>query len=82
MGQLAKIRRLYHRDGESIRSIAKRMGLSRNTVRFWLRSAEVDQPQYKACTRPSLLDDYKSTLDSWLKSNAHRSKREIGRAHV
>lgn len=76
MGQLAKIRRLYHRDGESIRSIAKRMGLSRNTVRFWLRSAEVDQPQYKACTRPSLLDDYKSTLDSWLKSNAHRSKRE------
>jgi len=77
MGQLAKIRRLYHRDGRSIRSIAKFMGLSRNTVRHWLRQGgDVKQPQYKAGIRPSHLDAYKETLSGWLKSNQHRNKRE------
>jgi transposase len=76
MGQLSKIRRLYYRDKQSIRSIAKFMGLSRNTVRYWLRQEQVKQPKYKACTRPSQLDAYKSTLDNWLKANQHRNKRE------
>lgn len=77
MGQLAKIRRLYHREHKSIRSIAKSMGLSRNTVRFWLRQEDdVKQPKYKSSSRPSQIDAYKVILDGWLKSNQHRNKRE------
>lgn len=76
MGQLSKIRRLYHRDKQSIRSIAKYMGLSRNTVRHWLRQDEVKPPKYQSNPRPSQLDAYKATLDGWLKSNQHRNKRE------
>ena len=71
----AKIRRLYHLM-ESPPINCQTNGLISEHVRFWLRTTEVDKPHYKPCTRPSLLDDYKPTLDSWLKSNAHRSKRE------
>jgi len=35
---LAKIRRMYFRDKLSSREIAKRNGISRNTLRRWLRS--------------------------------------------
>lgn len=77
MGQLAKIRRMYHRDKASIRSIAKYMGLSRNTVREWLRKTDdVKQPKYKSCSKPSQLDPYAASLNDWLKVNQHRSKRE------
>jgi len=34
---LAKIRRMHFRDGMSLREAAKRTGLSRNTIRRWLR---------------------------------------------
>ena len=33
VGILAKIRRMHFRDGMSLREVAKRTGLSRNTIR-------------------------------------------------
>jgi len=36
--QFARIRRMYFRDGISIHEIARRTGLSRPTVRKWLRA--------------------------------------------
>ena len=41
MGMLAKIRRMHLRDGKSIREISRVTGLSRNTVRGWLRQQDV-----------------------------------------
>src|SRR5690606_39180006 len=38
------IRRWHLRDGHSIREIARRTGLSRNTIRKYLRSGEVEPP--------------------------------------
>ena len=77
MGQLAKIRRMYHRDKLSIHAISKFMGLSRNTVRAWLRKeGDVKQPQYSSSPRPSQLDAYKGKLNDWLGSNQRRNKRE------
>jgi len=77
MGQLSKIRRMYHRDKVSIREIAKYMGLSRNTVRAWLRrSDDVKQPAYATPQRPRQLDDYSEPLNDWLTANQHRNKRE------
>lgn len=37
MGMLAKIRRMHFRDKVSLREIARQTGLSRNTIRHWLR---------------------------------------------
>ncbi|EHN3369159.1 TPA: winged helix-turn-helix transcriptional regulator, partial [Klebsiella pneumoniae] len=44
---LSAIRRWHFRDGASIREIARRSGLSRNTVRKYLQS-KVVEPQYPA----------------------------------
>ena len=45
MGMLAKIRRMHIRDGIPLREIARQTGLSRNTIRTWLRQPEMTQPQ-------------------------------------
>ena len=47
MEMLGKIRRMYLRDKLSLHEIAKRTGLSRNTLRRWLRTPEeVQVPGY------------------------------------
>ncbi len=53
---LAKIRRMYFRDKLSLREIAKRNGISRNTLRRWLRQQDVTEPVYPARISPSILD--------------------------
>jgi len=54
-----------HRQGDSIRGIARERGLSRKTVRRYLRSG--DPPRYvRTKRRPSLLDPYKDYLQSRL----------------
>lgn len=54
-----------HRQGHSIRGIARELGLSRKTVRRYLRSE--DPPRYvRTKRRPSLLDPYKDYLQSRL----------------
>lgn len=48
MEMLGSIRRMHLRDKVSLHEIAKRTGLSRNTVRSWLRTPEeVQIPTYK-----------------------------------
>ncbi|WP_200893106.1 helix-turn-helix domain-containing protein, partial [Pseudomonas syringae] len=44
---MGKIRRMYFRDKLSLHQIAKRTGLSRNTIRKWLRAPETKQPVYQ-----------------------------------
>ena len=76
MGMLAKIRRMYFRDKLPLREIAKRSGLSRNTLRRWLRQCDVVEPRGKTREVFSILDPYKETLVSWLRTNSHRPKRD------
>jgi len=53
--------RVLHRQGKSIRAIARELGVSRNTVRKYLRVDQV--PEFTACpARPSKLDPFKSYL--------------------
>jgi len=73
---LAKIRRMRHREHLSIREIARSTGLSRNTVRDWLKQTDVVEPRYAKRENVSKLDGFIETLSAWLKANAHRSKRE------
>ncbi len=76
MALLSVIRRWHHRDEIPIREIARRTGLSRNTVRKYLAS-NVVEPAYPKRKSPSKLDDYEHTLTSWLfrESKRHRKQR-------
>jgi len=58
VGMLAKIRRMRLREGLSICEVPKRTGLSRNTVRQWLRQDGVTEPKYTA--RP-----WRSGVNAW-----------------
>ena len=75
MALLSVIRRWRHRDKISIRQIAKRTGLSRNTVRRYLANGVVE-PKYSRPKAPSKLDDYANTLTNWLHREAKRKRKQ------
>ena len=62
MELLSVIRRWHYRDHFPIREISRRTGLSRNTVRRYLRSGTVE-PKFSVPKRTSKLDAF---ADSWL----------------
>jgi transposase len=72
---LSVIRRWRHRDRLAIREIARRTGLSRNTIRKYLASGVVE-PKYPPRTSPSKLDAYTETLSSWLKRESRRNRKQ------
>ena len=75
MDLLSVIRRWSFRDQLPIREICRRTGLSRNTIRKYLRSEEVT-PQFKAPERPSRLDPFAEKLSGWLRSEARKSRKQ------
>jgi hypothetical protein len=75
VGMLAKIRRMRFRDKVPVREISRRTGLSRNTIRSWLRQSSMTEPKYPARVVPSILDPYKEQLADWLRTDSHRPKR-------
>ena len=76
MGMLAKIRRMHYREHLSLREIVRRTGLSRNTIRTWLRQVDAVEPKCAPREVATKLDQYADTLTGWLKANEHRNKRE------
>ena len=77
MEMLGKVRRLYLRDKQSLHEISKRTGLSRNTLRKWLKIPEeaVAPPVYQRQTGPVKLSAFHATLEQALKADALRSKQ-------
>ncbi len=75
---LAKIRRMHFRDALSFRDIARRTGLSRNTVRAWLRQPEVVEPIYpkQRLGHAAKLDSWAQYLEGALLADDHRPKRD------
>jgi IS30 family transposase len=63
------IRRWHLRDQVPLREIARRLGISRNTVRRYLRS-EITEPSYVARRASSALDKYSLQLSGWLKADS------------
>ena len=76
MGMLAKIRRMSLRDGLSIREISRVTGLSRNTVRGWLRQQDVTEPKYPKRSEVSVVDAWAQHLEAALRTDQHRAVRE------
>ncbi len=76
MEMIGKIRRMHFRQNKSVREIARSMGLSRNTVRTWLRQPGDVVPQYVARLRqPSRkLAPYVAWLKQAVAINARRPK--------
>jgi transposase len=75
MELLSVIRRWRYRQHFSIREIARRTGLSRNTVRKYLRSDSVE-PKFKTPDRPSRLDPYADKLAQMLRQEAAKSRKQ------
>ncbi|VVM68711.1 hypothetical protein PS634_01686 [Pseudomonas fluorescens] len=74
MEMLGKIRRMYFRDKLSLHQIAKRTGLSRNTIRKWVRAPEAIQPAYQRCATFNKLSPFHETLEQALKADSFRPK--------
>src|SRR3546814_3493890 len=75
MALLSVIRRWHYRDHLSIREIVRRTGLSRNTIRKYLRSDTIE-PQFKVPERPSKLDPFVERLSAWLQREMARSRKQ------
>ena len=73
---LGKIRRMHYRDKLSLHEITKRTGLSRNTVRKWLRQPkEAGEPKYVRDKKASKLAPYHAAIVQAIKADAHRSRQ-------
>ncbi len=75
MGMFGKIRRMYWRDKLSLHEIARRTGLSRNTLRRWLREEKVGVPKYRRNEVVSKVSAYHDVLKQALKADSHRNKQ-------
>ena len=76
MEMLGKIKRMYIRDKKSLREIAEKTGLSRNTIRKWVREAsEASTPTYRRKEMPNKLTAFQQALELALKADAHRTKQ-------
>jgi transposase len=77
MEMLGKIRRMHLRDKLSLHEIARRTGLSRNTIRAWLRQPEPKAPpKYRRHPVVQKLDPFRDAIVQALKADAHRPRHE------
>ncbi len=75
MALLSVIRRWHFREHLSIREICRRTGLSRNTIRKYLRVDAVE-PKFKVPERPSKLDPFADRLSAWLRTEAKKNRKQ------
>ena len=75
MALLSVIRRWRFREEMPIREISRRTGLSRNTVRKYLKAGAVE-PKFKVPDRPSKLDPFAEKLSGWLQIEAGKSRKQ------
>jgi transposase len=75
MGLLRVIRLWALRKKMPIREIARRTGLSRNTIKKYLRAGIVE-PQFQSLDRPSKLDPFAKKLTGWLVAEQRKSRKE------
>ena len=72
---LSSIRRWYLRDQMPIREIVRKTGISRNTIKKYLFN-KVVEPKYPNRKSPSKLDDFAAKLRLWLKTEAHKGRKQ------
>lgn len=75
MATLGVIRRWALREQLSIREIARRTGLSRNTINKYL-AADVVEPRYAKRVSPSKLYAFADKLAKWLTGQTGKSRKQ------
>lgn len=75
MGLLNVIRRMALREQLPIREIARRTGLSRTTIRKYLKAGTIE-PRFTTPDRPSKLDPFAEKLAGWLRTEAAKSRKQ------
>jgi transcriptional regulator with XRE-family HTH domain len=75
MGLLNIIRRMALREKLPLREIARRTGMSRNTIKKYL-NADTIEPQFTTPDRQSKLDPFAEKLAGWLKTEAAKSRKQ------
>lgn len=75
MAPLSIISRWHLRDEIPLREIERRTGLSRSTIRKYLRSGAVE-PKFKFSDRPSRLDRFADRLEALLRVEAGKSGKQ------
>lgn len=81
MDTIRKVR-LAHRDGKSIREIARKLNLSRNTVRSILRSGVTDQHYVRSEQPRPKLGTYIERLTEWLKEDLDKPVKHRRRGQI
>jgi transcriptional regulator with XRE-family HTH domain len=81
MGFLSVIRRWALRDKMPIREIARRTGLSRNTIKKYLRAGIVE-PRFQTPARPSKLTPYAEKLTCWLVTEQRKPRKDRRRQRL
>src|ERR1700753_3335683 len=72
---LSIIRRWHKREHVPIREISRRLGVSRNTIRKYLRS-ELVEPKFQIPDRPSKLHPYAEKLPASLRREEARPRKQ------
>lgn len=75
MGLLNIIRRMALREKLPLREIARRTGMSRNTMKKYLNAGTIE-PQFMTPERQSKLDPFAEKLAGWLKTEAAKSRKQ------
>jgi transposase len=75
MEMFGRVRRMHFRDGKSRSEIARLTGLSRTTIKKWLKVPLGTEPRYQRASKPGKLSGYKEELVRALKADAHRPRR-------
>jgi transposase len=75
MAFLSIIRRWHKREHVPIREISRRLGVSRNTIRKYLRSEQIE-PKFQIPDRPSKLDPFAEKLSAWLRREESRPRKQ------
>ena len=79
MGLLNVIRNLRLRQGLPIREIERRTGLSRNTIKKYLKAGTIE-PKFTTPERPSKLDPFAEKLSGWLRTEGGKSRKQRRKA--
>ena len=74
MGLLNIIRRMALREKLPIREIARRTGMSRNTIKKYLNAGTIE-PHFATPERQSKLDPFADKLAGWLKTEGAKSRK-------
>jgi len=77
MKDLGIIRRMFYRDGLSLSEMERRTGLTRKTIRRWLKAAEGVEPKYRRQpAKETKIAPFAAQLTRALEIDARRPKRD------